>query len=398
MLSAKTLVIAVAVVASVSGVAVAAPFIPQDANEIVVELTPPTGPEWDEIGRVRAELAATPDASAIAARLAHGYLELFRVEGDPRLIGYAAAALSRWTLDGTAPPAVALELIAIEQLEHRFDAAVRALDDFLARDASNAQAWLMRASISLARGQYPESTNACARLVLTAGAETAGACLAAVQAVTGRARQAREFLAAAFARGDYETDAAFESWVRTLAAETAVALDMPSDADAEFRAALSAARRAGGRPTIYLISAYADFLLDSGRDTDVLAFLVEAPRSDATLLRAATARKRLGLVVDDEIRTLSQHLELTLSGHEETHGREAAYFLLRVLDAPSDALALAARNFAVQREPLDARLVLEAAVAVCDADAALPVLEWMQSNAVEHAALERLRDSLRDCR
>jgi hypothetical protein len=398
MLSAKTLVACVAIVGNVFDTAGAAPFVPQSPNEIVVELTPPTGSEWDEIHLLRAELAAEPSASAIAARLAHSYLELFRVEGDPRLIGYAAAALSQWTLDGTAPPAVALELIAIEQLEHRFDTAMRALEDFLARHASDAQAWLMRASISLARGQYPESTSACTRLVFTAGAETAGACLAAVQAVTGQARQAREFLAAAFARGDYAADAAFESWVRTLAAETAVALALPSDADVEFRTALSAARRDGGRPTLYLVSAYADFLLDSGRNADVLTFLTDAPPSDATLLRAATARKRLGLVVDDEIRTLSQHLELTLSGYEQTHAREAAYFLLRVLDAPTDALALAARNFAMQREPLDARLVLEAAVAICDGAAALPVLDWMQINAVEHATLVRLRDSLRDCR
>jgi tetratricopeptide (TPR) repeat protein len=293
---------------------------------------------------------------------------------------------------------VALELIAIEQLEHRFDVAVRALDDLLERDPSNAQAWLMRASIALTRGRFAESTSACTRLVFTADTQTAGACIAAVQTMTGRAQEAREFFAAAFARGDYETDAALESWARTVAAETAVALDLPSEADAEFHAALATARRDGGRPTTYLVSAHVDFLLDSGRYMDALALLRDAPLNDATLLRAATAKKRLGLAVDEEIRILSHHLELTLSEHEQTHGREAAYFLRHVLDEPADALAFAVRNFAEQRELLDARLVLESALAVCDAAAAAPVLDWMRANAVEHAMLARLRDSLEECR
>jgi hypothetical protein len=215
--------------------------------------------------------------------------------------------------------------------------------------------------------------------------------------MTGRAQEAREFFAASFARGDYETDAALESWARTVDAETAVALDLPSEADAEFRAALATARRDGGRPAIYLVAAHADFLLDSGRYTDALALLRDAPLNDATLLRAATAKKRLGLAVDEEIRILSHHLELTLSEHEQTHGREAAYFLRHVLDEPADALAFAVRNFAEQRELLDARLVLESALAVCDAAAAAPVLDWMRANAVEHAMLARLRDSLEEC-
>ena len=44
---------------------------------------------------------------------------------------------------------------------------------------------------------------------------------------------------------------------------------------------------------------------------------------------------------------------------------------------------------AIQKEPWDARLLLESALAVGDRDAAQPVLDWITTN---HIADTRLRD------
>jgi hypothetical protein len=59
-------------------------------------------------------------------------------------------------------------------------------------------------------------------------------------------------------------------------------------------------------------------------------------------------------------------------------------------------LKLALLNWQNQREPIDARLVLEAALAARDPQAARPVLEWMQRHRVEHRTLEQLARRLTD--
>jgi len=57
---------------------------------------------------------------------------------------------------------------------------------------------------------------------------------------------------------------------------------------------------------------------------------------------------------------------------------------------PDVALASALTNWTVQHEAIDARLVLEAALAAGRPEAARPVIEWLDANHVEHAALRAL--------
>lgn len=54
------------------------------------------------------------------------------------------------------------------------------------------------------------------------------------------------------------------------------------------------------------------------------------------------------------------------------------------------ALALAADNWALQREPRDARILLEAALAVGDPAAAAPVLDWLRRHRLEDRQLAAL--------
>jgi hypothetical protein len=63
-------------------------------------------------------------------------------------------------------------------------------------------------------------------------------------------------------------------------------------------------------------------------------------------------------------------------------------------DAPR-ALELARANWLVQREPADARVLLEAALANKDAAAAQVVLAWMRGNTVEDVNLTRLAGGVR---
>ena len=57
-------------------------------------------------------------------------------------------------------------------------------------------------------------------------------------------------------------------------------------------------------------------------------------------------------------------------------------------------MRLAAENYRVQREPRDARILLEAALAAGDAAAAQPARDWLAASGFEDARLRRLDQEL----
>jgi hypothetical protein len=123
--------------------------------------------------------------------------------------------------------------------------------------------------------------------------------------------------------------------------------------------------------------------------------LADVPPADPLLLRLAIAEKRLGRDVTKRLDVLGYRFELALGGLDTTHAREAACFALYLAEKPDKALASALANWNVQHEAIDARLVLEAALAAGHAEAAQPVLDWLDANHVEHAALRVLAQKVR---
>ena len=54
------------------------------------------------------------------------------------------------------------------------------------------------------------------------------------------------------------------------------------------------------------------------------------------------------------------------------------------------ALALAQKNWEVQKEPADMRVLLEAAIKAGDKAAAAPVVDWVTKHAMEDVAIARM--------
>ena len=65
-----------------------------------------------------------------------------------------------------------------------------------------------------------------------------------------------------------------------------------------------------------------------------------------------------------------------------------------MLKQPAEALRLAQSNWKVQKEPRDARVLLEAAVALRRPEDAQPVLDWMGQTRIDDWYLQRLADQL----
>ena len=146
---------------------------------------------------------------------------------------------------------------------------------------------------------------------------------------------------------------------------------------------------------VYARAAYADLLLDAGRNVDARRVLGDATQADALLLRAAIAAQRnhdadaAALAAN-----LSERFAEARARNDETHLREQARYLLEIAHDARAALVLAQRNFAVQREPADARILLESALAAGDTDAAKAALDWIAKTHIDAVALIALSAKL----
>jgi hypothetical protein len=75
---------------------------------------------------------------------------------------------------------------------------------------------------------------------------------------------------------------------------------------------------------------------------------------------------------------------------DTTHQAEEARFQLRLRKNTALALQLASANYQIQKEPRDLRVLLEAALAARDPEAAKPAREWLQSTGFEDAKMRTL--------
>lgn len=338
----------------------AEPLVPADDAQ-VVELLPAAGRAAADERRARRQLAQRPDDAALAVRLARAGLERSRASGDPRHAGLALAALRHWREPASAPAEVLLLQATLDQHLHDFDAAAAKLDLLLRRQPRDAQGWLTLAAVRRVQGRYAESDVACRGLAGAGASLHAAACSAENAGLRGRFDLARRSLQALL--DSPRIDAPTRGWLLTTQAELEQRAGSAARAEAAWRAAAQAVQAAEGDP--YVALAFADFLLAQGRPQEALERLQRLPASDAVVLRRAIAGDA-GAAAQLRERMVQAALrpETAL-----THGREQALFALHVERDARRAVALARQNLQRQREPIDLRLLADAARAAGDAQA-----------------------------
>lgn len=363
----------------------AAPYIPSNGQQVIETLPRRGDPVQQELRRLRSELAAKPNDLVLASTLAQRYIAMSRSETDPRYLGYAQAVLAPWWWLATPPPQVRLLRATLLQSTHQFDPALDDLKAVLAADPSNPQAWLTRATVLTVQGDYTNATASCARLSSLTTELVTITCIANIGAVTGRALQSEHLLNLTLERSA-NAPADLRLWALTLLAEMAQRRDDKTVAEARYQQALAMSPRDS-----YLLGAYADFLLEQQRPREVLTMLNDQTRIDALLLRRALALQQIGnqhQLLTADIKELAARFDAAMQRGDTVHQREQARFELKLRNDHAAALTLARKNWAVQKEPADIRIYLEAALQA--RDAAKPVVDWVVLNRTEDAAAMRL--------
>jgi Tfp pilus assembly protein PilF len=370
--------------------AASAPYVPADDARPLEQLPTAGNQNLRQLRRLHAELGRSPKDLALAIRVATRDIEAARAESDPRYNGYAEAALGPWLALPNPPNSVLLLRATLRQVTHDFNRALEDLNQVISADPRNLQARLTRAVILQVRGEYPDAFKNCLSLALFGDNLVTMTCIASVNSLRGEAKASRELLQAALEGTPPDESPQLRLWALTVLAEIEARTGDGIAAEQHFREALSLGLRDG-----YLLGAYADFLLDAGRPQEVLALLQNELRIDPLLLRFALAEQRVGApAASRHISDLEERFSMSRLRGDTSHQREQARFALHLLNRASEALQLAEANWAAQREPWDARLMLEAALAAGAPTAARPVLDWLKTSRLEDDQIRSLASRL----
>jgi hypothetical protein len=113
------------------------------------------------------------------------------------------------------------------------------------------------------------------------------------------------------------------------------------------------------------------------------------------LLRLTQAEAALRLpAAEKHMRMLADRYAAARARGDTTHRAEEARFELHLRKDPVTATQLARENYTVQREPRDARVLLEAALAAKDSASARAALDWLRSSGFEDTRLRQLGGKL----
>jgi Tfp pilus assembly protein PilF len=373
----------------VAGGLAAAPFTPASDAEVVERLPVASDPALRTVESLRRQLASRPQDAALRLEIGERYFALAMAQGDPRYVGYAISTIA--PLERTAAGSARYWLVRgqLQQYSHDFEAALASLQRASQIDPKAVEPVAWRAAIYMVEAQYPQAAVECRRLEEIGDALFAQGCSAYLRASTGQLVPAYKDLAQAVAAAE-AAGPELLLWLQTRLAEMAARQQRWGDAERHYRAALAL-----GLTDQFLLGSYADFLLERGRPREVLQLLAGWERSDILLLRLALAGRAANDPRAREWRDqLRERFQAAALRGDRLHEQEAARWALELENDPVRALAHAKNNYTRQKEPRDAEVLLRAALAAGQPQAAAPALEWLKASGYEDASLQQLAAKL----
>jgi len=352
--------------------ALAGPYLPSSDSAILAEV--PAGTRHADVSARR----LARDRVDVAIPLAKFYIQQSRLSGDLRYLGYADAVLTPWAKQSPPVPDVLVLQATLQQSRHEFSASLATLDRVLTARPNDPQALLIRATVLRVLGRYAEAGAACEQFAGLVEPRLGALCIQSLRGLNGHLESAYASLMQVSSQGWLNSE---KSWLYSELGEMAVRLGLDADAQRWYQRDLDLV------PTdFYVRAAYADLLLRQRLPGEALSLLQGHESFEPLLLRIAIAQRQLHdpRLVESSSRLRAAFAAETQRG-EAVHRREQARFLLEVEDQPKLSLAAAIENWAVQREPDDVLVLVNAAKAAGSPAAAEPALNFVRSQGLRDA-------------
>lgn len=355
----------------------AAPWKPE-RDEVVLERLPAgwRTAERTPAEELRRQLRGEGAPRAGSLEQAREFIRTAQRTSDARYLGYAEGLIAK-----TPEETEALMLRAyIAQHRHRFAEALAMIERVLEREPKHTQALLTQVSILQVQGRYAEAKGVFRSHPQLTGSLLGVSALASVSSLSGQLEQGTALLER-FLQQRGAASANELAWAWTTLAEMYGRGGRNDDAERAFRAAWEA-----DRSDIYLMTAYADFLEARQRGSEVLTMIPTDAENDGLVLRRIIALRQVG---EASAVLTEQRLRAKFSTFDPgDHLRERALFELAVEQNPAAALALALENWKTQREPIDMRLALQAALGARRPAEVAGILAWMRESQIKDRTLE----------
>lgn len=376
----------VALLCAATQSALAVPRIPTDSAEVLERLPMrPGDTRARELATLRAAVRAAPEDAGAAVKLGEYWYDLAMAKGDPRYVGYAEAFMAPHFAHATRGklPAVLTLRGQLRQYRHDFAGAMVDFTAAIDADPAFAPALAWRGAIQLVQAKYPEALADCEALKALGSETLTAGCFGLAQAYGGKLAEAQKSLERALAK---VTEPANRLWLLSRLAEVMHWRGDLKAAEKHYRAALAL-----NIEDNFLLTSWSEFLLDQQRHEEVVKLLAGWETSDTLLLRLAFAESALKLpTTAAHVQALRDRFAAARARGDTTHQADEARFELHLGNNPARALELAIANFKDQREPRDARTLLETAIAAGNAAAAQPARDWLVASGFEDANIRKL--------
>jgi tetratricopeptide (TPR) repeat protein len=350
----------------------AAPFIPEDDQQILATL-----PENSPPPRYLSAADFVSEKGSNNLDQTSELLERAYLQGDPRALGQARAQLDQTT--DQSIDTLMLQARAF-QSDHKFAKAKEILKQILSQDTANPDALLTLSSLLVVQGQFSDAMSYCKKLNDPALRVYELACVAQIQSMTGELDAAKQTLGglAAIAPG---LDASTARWIYLIQADAALRSQDTTLANQVFDVM--------DDQTVPALMARADWLLSIGEYQQVRDLLQEHTDKDALLLRLITAQMALGdPKAKQNLALMQERIEVWQIRQENAHMREQATYALLANQVES-ALRLAQENWQQQRETADIVLYATAALKAGSQKDIKLIRQFITDTQFEYPALER---------
>ena len=306
-------------------------------------------------------------------------------EGDLRWFGSAKAALAPWW-QATDLPADGFFLRGlVKQGFHDFGAGLQDIDTAIAREPGRPEFWSWRFALHLLLADMDAARRDCDDMARLFGPQEASVYRAILLYRTGQPQPAIDLLQGLTGAASFQ-DASSQEWLAFHLGEALRVAGQAARAIAVWDKQLKAS------PQSHLLRlSLAELLNQQGQYRQAQKIAATEAPTDALLMQSLLASR--GLKDGDEARLaglLDARIASQAQRQESLIERPRLIYLIDYGKDPAAGLALSIDNWKLQKEPPDAVLFAQAALALNQPRAAEPVVVWAEKTAYTDAQLKPL--------
>jgi len=310
-------------------------------------------------------------------------------EGDLRWFGAAKAAMLPWWKNDDLSAEAFFMRGLVKQGFHDFTEGLADINKAIAINPNRAEFWSWRFALHLLKTDLVAASQDCESIDRLFGQDESKAYRAILMYRTGKPQAAIDALNTLLGSPNFQS-ASSKEWLALHLGEAYRVAGQPELAMATWKKQLKIS------PKSHIIKlSLAELWVQQGQYLQVKQMAGSAAPTDALLVQSILAYKGLKDPAEKDLAALLEsRLNAQSLRQESLIDRPQLIYLIDYGKDPAAGLRLSIDNWKIQQEPRDAVLFLKAALALKQAQAAQPVMAWLDKTNYSDPQIKELRAGL----